>query len=399
MSKSTLTFPFVDLHSRLRPERLERLARNNRRTEPGTAPRPIIEEIADWLFRAQDAIGDGHLPGFYQLQTGWLSVDAETSAAAMATMLSLADALPGHNVIGRAMRLGNALAARRDGSDRSSRITVRSADVAAEAWAILGWIALYEHSAKPECKDAAVVAGDHLIEYQQNSGAITLPHKATAAWALQRLFLLTPKESFRVIADSLGNAVASNSAPDGYLQGCVDAYGADPALIHVAQALHGLLEAGLLSGRRSWILAARRGAQRLRELYREKGTLAGRYGPTWRADHSFNCMAGCAQTALSWLRLYQYGFSDEYYDDAVQIARFITSTIDTRSSDPGIRGGIRAGYPLWIDYHPLAYSAMAAKLALDVFLLEKELSPGRKPFRRLRLKRSAEGGHLEGGTT
>jgi uncharacterized protein YyaL (SSP411 family) len=400
MSESTLEFPFVDLRSRLRPERLEWLARGSSQTAPVPAHRSIIEEIAHWLFRAQEATGDDNLARFYHLQTGWLAVDAETTAAAITTMLSLADALPDHDLIARAIRLGKASTEHGTAAGRSLRKTIPSEDVAAEARAVLGWIALYERTSKPEFKNAALTAGERLVQFQEQGGSnrtFTLPHKSIAAWALWRLFRLQPNKAFRIAADALGNFVAGNCTPEGYLRGCIGANGADPALIHIAQGLHGLLEAGWLSGHRSWIVAARHGAQRLLEFHREKGTLAGRYGPDWRPDYSFNCMAGCAQTALLWLRLYQYGLPDEYSDAATQVARFITSTIDTTNPDSGIRGGIRAGYPLWVDYHPLTYSATAARLALDVFMLKDELSAGRKRYRRLRIKRPAEGGHPKGG--
>ncbi|MFC1475575.1 hypothetical protein ACFLQW_01060 [Candidatus Zixiibacteriota bacterium] len=400
MSESTLTFPFVDLRSRLRPERLERLARRNGQTEQTSARRSIIEEVAGWLWRAQEATGDGCVAQFYHLQTGWLSVDGETTGAAVNTMLALAEILPDRDLIERAIRLGKASMKHDEMGGRSLPKIVNSEDIAAAARAVLGWTALYEQTNDPEFKNEAVTAGKRLVRFQENGlmdHPVTVPHKSIAAWALWRLFCLHPNKTFRITADSLGNSVAGNSTPEGYLRGCIGANGADPSLIHIAQALHGLLEAGLLSGYRSWIVAAHRGAQRLFEFHRQKGTLAGRYGPDWRPDHSFNCMAGCAQTALLWLRLYQYGWPDTYFNAATQVARFITSTIDTANPDPGIRGGIRAGYPLWVDYHPLAYSATAARLALDVFLLEKKLSPTGKRYRRLQIRRPAEGGYPEGG--
>jgi len=227
---------------------------------------------------------------------------------------------------------------------------------------------------------------------------VSVPQRAIITWALECLFHLQPEKQFYRTAEALGSSILGSCAADGYPQGCTGANGTDPALVYLAQTFRGLLESGILSQNRSWIVAAYKGAQRLLESFQQQGTLAGRYGPGWRADYSFNCMAGCAQTALLWLRLYQHGFAEEYFHAATQVARFITSTIDTASPDPGIRGGIRAGYPLWIDYHPLAYSTMAAKLALDVFLLLKKLSPPEIASQRLLLKRPAESGRPEGGT-
>jgi hypothetical protein len=393
MPDKTLTFPFVDLRSRLSPEHLDLRARSNSRPATITRARPLIEEIAAWLCRAQDAAGDGSLPAYYHLQTGWSAVSAEMTGSAICTMLSLADVLPEYHPLDRAVRLGKALA--RTGR---TEIQVRSGHIPQCVWAIPGWIALYERTAKSIFRQAAVNAGKCLMQRctaHTLEQTTTLPQRAMLSAALGRLWRLQPKKPFGLTADFLGMSIMRHCAPNGFLRDCVGANGADPPLVYLAGTYYGLLESGIMSRNRSWMVAAQCGAQRLLELHRQKGTLAGRYGPDWRADHSFSCMAGCAQTAWLWLRLYQLGFADEYYHAASQLTRFVASTVDSTHPDPGIRGGIRAGYPLWIDYHPLTYSTQAAVQALDAFLLEKKLA-GHRPVHKLHLRRPAESGSPEG---
>ncbi len=401
MPESTPTYPFVDLRSRLRPERLERRARKSDQSRSSRRVRPIFEEAARWLCRAQDATGNGGLPGCYHLHSGWAAEAAETTGAAMSTMLSLAEIFPELTPLKRAIRLGKSINTNCETVNPGVAHAVVSEDIVGGAWAILGWLALYEKTGKSVFKLAASRIGNLVVQWHEDGileKMSAMPHQAVLTWALQRLFRADPIESFNTIADTMGNSIVGHCAPDGYLYGGVGANGMDPALIHLAQTLYSLLEAGILARKRTLIIAAQIGARQLYDFYRQRGTLAGRYGPDWRPDHSFNCMAGCAQTALLWLRLYQHGISEDYYPAAAQLARFITSTIDTTNPDPGIRGGIRAGYPLWVDYHPLTYSTMAARLALDVFLLVKELAPEQKPVRRLLFKRPAEPGRPGGGS-
>ena len=392
MSETNLTFPFVDLRSRLRPDRWERLVQDDRQPRSVADRESIIKEVAAWLSRAQNATGGEGIVQFYHLQTGWSAACPETSGAAMTTLLLLAEKYSEGDAIERALRLEPSLTTRHPSPSDQNPAAILSGNVSVEAWAILGWIGLYERTLNERFKTAAIEAGQRLVEFRKGENrvmAFALPHKSIIAWALWRLIRLWPSESLRVAADAYGDSVVACVTPEGYLDGCISAGGADPALIQITQALQGLFESGILAGQRRWISAAQRGARRLLELYREKSTLAGRYGPGWRPDHSFNCMAGCAQTAFLWLRLYQFGLPEKYFDAAVRLTRFIASTVDTTKPDPGVRGGIRAGYPLWVDYHPLAYSALAAKSALDAFLLEDKLTGARMPIRQLRLKKPA----------
>jgi hypothetical protein len=352
-----------------------------------------MREIMGWLFRAQDICGGEAIAEFYHLQTGWSEPCSETAVAMIPTFLSLNQRCANGESLARAIRLGVPEHAAPWLNDRSSAAATRIARIPTLAHTILAWTALYKHTHDPRFQTAAVDAAHRLVEHEQEAvlrQTATHSHRALSAWAILRATADNPTGSLAATALSCAESVARAIDRDGYLHNSFHAETFDPLLLRVARTLHALVEAGLSAGTRSWVDAALRGAQRLLELYRGHDAPGGRSGNRRPASHLFNCMAGCAQTAVLWLHLARQGLGDGFGDAAAHLNRFLASTIDTTNPDPGIRGGVRAGYPLWVDYYPLAYRALAAKFTLDAFLLEDEPVGGPRSVQKLQFKRPAE---------
>jgi len=391
MPGTTLTFPFVDLQQRLQPERLNRLARNGHPARPARRRDTIIEDVAGWLIRAQDKVAGKGVAGSYHLQTGWSTISPEATSSAIPTLLQLAARFSKPSFRERAVQLGLSLAENysKDGNFAIPYDAFNS--ICAALPAISGWVDVYRHTRDIRFKTAACEAGRLLISLPRESPSAVEPlpgYEAQAARALACLNQTWPNTQYQQAAQRFGNAAVDSCSSDGYPFENNNQHGAEPALAKVTAVLYAVLEAGIFSGNQSWIDAAELGARRLHELYRARGTMAGRYGPQWRGDFSFHCMSGCAQTALLWLRLYQLGYPHDYFMAAARVNDFVASTVDINHPDPGIKGGIRAGYPLWVDYYPMTYQAMAAKYALDAWLLEDTLTIKREPKRKLTIKRN-----------
>jgi len=390
MSGTTLTFPFVDLQQRLQPDRLNRLAQNVHPARQAPGRDTIITDVAGWLIRAQDAVAGKGVAGSYHLQTGWSTISPEATSSVIPTLLQLAARFSKHSFSERAVQLGLNLAGN-DTEDSNQAIPYDAPNnLRVAVLAIPTWVDLYRHTRDNRFKTAARGAGQLLIPFPHKNQSVAEPLPGFAAQTARALACLEHTWAgahYRQAAGHFGNAAVGSFSSDGYPFENSSRRGADPALARVAGALTAVLEAGIFAGNQSWIGAAELGARRLYEVYRAKGTLAGRYGPQWRGDFSFHCMSGCAQTASLWLRLYQLGYPHDYFEAAARVNGFVASTVDSSHPDPGINGGIRAGYPLWVDYYPMTYRTMAAKFALDAWLLEDTLTIPREPKRKLTIKR------------
>ncbi len=356
----------------------------------------VIEAVTDWLLRAETVAEGAGISGSYHLQSGWASPSLPVSAMAISSLLGLPQSLNSRfHDIGR--RLGKNLIDCFRANENSLERQTDAALVAITSGTISSAAALVGQAPGDQTVLAMLHAGTLLAEKcreHDHADCLCLSDLARAARALLQLPLPALDGQLCASAFDCGEKVCRRIADDGYPRGSRDRAITGPALIEISHTLYHLWTAGKTANENHWCDAAARGAEKLLQLYAKNRMLAGRYGPDWHGDHSFSCLAGCAQTALLWLNLYQHTKSREYLHAAQRLNRFIAATIDIHNPDPGIRGGVRAGYPLWVNYHPLTYQTEAAILALNSFLTEKQATEVDMPIRKLRLVRPAPSRHI-----
>ena len=78
-------------------------------------------------------------------------------------------------------------------------------------------------------------------------------------------------------------------------------------------------------------------------------------------------------TAIVWFRLFEITGDKKYFDAATRMNRYLSSTQDLTSRDPGIRGGIKGAQPIWGAYGEYEYLNWAVKFFADALLLELKL--------------------------
>jgi len=118
---------------------------------------------------------------------------------------------------------------------------------------------------------------------------------------------------------------------------------------------------------RRYLERATLGADHLVACVQPNGRLPARLNANWQATVSWDCLPGSAQLAALLLRLHRITPDDRYRDTAARLLRFLKSTQNCESVDPGLRGGIKGAFPfdqLYGRFQVLNYSTASFVEAL-----------------------------------
>jgi hypothetical protein len=115
----------------------------------------------------------------------------------------------------------------------------------------------------------------------------------------------------------------------------------------------------------------------LRDEYRHRGRLAGRYGPRFEPAAGFRCLTGEAQIAVVLLRLARTTPGRE--DDAVVARDLLADVARAQLGGPAVgrpsggtiaaHGGVAGSQPLWGEYCSFCALNWATKFFLDGLLI------------------------------
>jgi hypothetical protein len=107
--------------------------------------------------------------------------------------------------------------------------------------------------------------------------------------------------------------------------------------------------------------------------YEIRRFMAGQFDRHWKGAASYRCLTGNAQTAFSWLRLYELTQDARLLNGALKLNDEVKSTQDLKSHNPGIRGGIKGSHPIWGRYIHFSYPNWAAKFFADALMREDKI--------------------------
>jgi hypothetical protein len=250
---------------------------------------------------------------------------------------------------------------------------------------LFGWSRAFLETGNEAFRNAAARAANFLVSAQDADGAwrregskyarpgINL-YDARTAWGLIEAYRVTGNQRHREAGRRNLEFVLSRQCSNGWFPNCCLDDDQRPLLHTIAYTIEGLLEAGVLFEEHRFVDAARRPLDVLLSLQRSDGSLAGRFDCNWRPVAGWTCLTGDAQIALCWLRLFEFTGSKKYLEAARRMNRFVMATQDLKSSNRGVRGGIKGSYPIWGAYSPYEYPNWAAKFFVDALLMEVKLT-------------------------
>lgn len=357
----------------------------------GVARQPVREHavhlraVLEWMCLAQDVRGDkgdaGGVSAGWSFEDGWLPAYPETTGYIIETMLAAAKLLERPELVDRAQRMIDwelSLQAP-DGSFPGHFGEPGSHPVIFNQGQIMhGLLAGYIQLGREDCRQAALRAGQWLVDQQDPDGCFRrfehngVPHvyNTRALWALAALGVVAGNRHFIEAARRNCDWALTQQMPSGWFATNAFIPTREPFTHTIAYAIRGFIEVAVLLGDERYLAAATKAASALMQVQREDGWLAGTYGDGWIPASSYSCVTGVAQMALCWLRLAQIVGDERYREAARRAIGWVKRAQRLDAEDLVVRGAIPGSAPIWGAYSRFEFPNWAAKFFADALMMD-----------------------------
>ena len=204
-------------------------------------------------------------------------------------------------------------------------------------------------------------------------------YNARVAWALAEASRRLGAPELRAAAARCLRAVARRQHDDGWFPDCCLSDPRRPLLHTIAYTIRGLLEGGRVLEDEALIAAAACAAERVALAVEPDGRLPGRFAAGWHPAGSWSCLTGQAQMANIWLRLFAITRERKWLEPVEPVLRFLKSTQNRTSRNPGVRGGIKGSFPLGAEYGSYQILNWATKFFMDALMRDERRQAGVEP--------------------
>jgi hypothetical protein len=338
-----------------------------------------LKEAFAWLCRAQDANPDRGVSHSYLIGTGWAPSYPETTGYIIPTFLNWSILTGSGDARRRALQMADWELSVQLDCGAIPALSNREPVVFDTGQVLFGWLAAHAETGDPHYLEAAVKGGNWLLAQRDSDhvwrkfGNPGSPepnlYNVRFAWALLDLFRVTGDRRYRVTVEQFIDWVLAQEEERGWFRYNCLTDNDHPLLHTIAYTAQGLLESGLILGDDRCLQAVGRMADELAGKVGSNGRMAGRFGRGWQPAASWACLTGMAQMAIVWQRLDQVGGQGRYRAVAQKAIGFLTHTQNVKTSNEGIRGGIKGSFPVNGDYGAWRMLNWAAKFFVDALIL------------------------------
>ena len=363
---------------------------------PSTRPiRDHIQGLLDWILKAQRATPDDGVSQSYHIQWGkWQPSYPETTGYIICSMIRAANAGFGNRDELResARRMGEWLADVQlsDGAFQGGPVGQKNPKPAifntGQILKGLGDLIREGLDSTGRLRKSADRAAAWMVEMQDADGGwrrglsvlANSPIRAyniRAAWGLARYGQIVGENAFVQAGILNGDWLLSVQSADGWFEHMNFDLGVDPLLHTVAYTINGLMELGVLSGRKDFIQACRIPAGLVAELQNPStGGVPGQIARGYRAAVDWYNTTATAQMAIIWFRLAELTGEKSWVSYAKLANDFNRSLHELDSPDERIRGGLIGCWPVHAGYGKYWYMNWTQKFFLDSLLAEAGIS-------------------------
>jgi hypothetical protein len=356
--------------------------------------RDHLDETMAWLARAQDFGSGGGISGGYSLIQGWLPPYPETTGYIIPTFFDYNSLVGRQELVTRAVRMADwelsvqlSCGAVQAGVYRGAGTDRRPA-VFNTGQVILGWCRAYSETKNNSYLQAAMKAGDWLISVQTSEGSWrqAAPETETdvhaydvrTAWSLLELHLLVGDKRYSDAGQRNLDWSLSLQRGNGWFEHNAFFISRErwryPFTHTIAYVMEGFQEAERITGDKRYGQALGKVAEKLLEITERSPFLQGHFDSDWGSLASYCCLTGSAQIAGVFLRLFLQTNDVRYKRAGLALNNFVKGTQDLRSTQLGIRGGVKGSWPIYGRYTPFIYVNWAAKFFADSLMLEEKIN-------------------------
>lgn len=346
-----------------------------------------LKATMGWLARAQDICHGKGVANVFYLKSGWGVAYPETSGYILATYLVYADYSGDKSFAARAAQIGDweIDIQASNGGTFSSEI-LQQTRVFNTGQVILGWCMLFERTEEAKYLQAAIRAGDYLLNEQEADGAWrkdtycgARTYHARVDWALLRLAQISGLERYAAAAVKNLRWVLEQQMENGWFDQC--GFKQDLPIMHViVYTLRGLLECALTNNAVVKDLgvmpAVVKGADALCRTLQERpvanicGMIPTSFDKNWQSQDNDSCLTGNAQLACFLYRLSQCTHDLKYRAVADSVLSATKRTQIVETSILPLKGAIAGSYPFPHGYIPNGFPNWAAKFFADALLMK-----------------------------
>ncbi len=351
---------------------------------------PFHKEIAlkkamSWLLHSQKSSIDG---GFstYKTIEGWTSSYPETSGYIIPTLLSFKKFSREENNIKHITACADWLLSiqKPSGGWQSMYVADDRPEVVFNTGQVIGGLTeMYTYTGDGKYLNSILKACDWLCSIQEEDGSWkkfafmnqSRVYDSYVDYPLLKVYKITGNERYRKTALKNLEWIIKKHQTNGWLEDCDNTlkHNDRPITHTIAYTLDGLLESGLLLKDERFILAAKKAADKLLEIFNEQGFLNGRYDRNWLGSEYMIC-TGCAQMAIVWLKLYKVYKNETYLYTASKMNTMLVFIQNrTFNENTNTKGAMPGSFPFWGKYEPFAFPNWATKYLADSLMLELEL--------------------------
>lgn len=356
-----------------------------------------LEAALGWIARAQDATPDDGIARGYSVlyspyfrSRGWQPSYPETTGYLIPTLFEAARELNQPALAERARRAADWEIAIQlpSGAVQGGVIGEgRSPAIFNTGQVMFGWLAAWEVTGEPRYADALRRAGRYLVSVMDERGIFlqgesdfarkdaTL-YNARVTWALAEVGQVLSEPEFTRAARQHLHMVTSRQTGNGWFPDCCLTDPQRPLLHTIAYTIRGLLEGGRVLGDRQILDAGIRAASAILPQVRADGWLPGRFAADWSGATSWSCLTGDVQMANNWMRLHAITGDPRWLEPIPRVLEFVKRTQNRRSSDPGLRGGIKGAAPMSGDYGRYEILNWATKYFADALMRHDQILRG-----------------------
>lgn len=348
-----------------------------------------LDAAADWLARAQDATPDDGVAANYDTKKKqWAASYPETTGYIIPTLYRYAELTGRQEFHERATRMANWESSIQfdDGGIRAGTMDADQVvpTIFNTGQVLFGWAAAWEQTRDERFKDSLQRAADWLVKVQDDDGAwrqfaspfaahTVNTYNTRVAFGLARAGEVLREPRYAQAAQANVEWALTQASNNGWLANNDLEDNSRPLTHTIAYAIRGILEVGLLTGRKDFVATATNMATAVAGTQHENGSLPGRLNQEWQPAARWSCLTGNAQMAIIWQLLSETSGKGEWRGYTERCVEFVQSTQDISNIDPNRRGGIAGSWPRSGGYMQWRYPNWAAKFFMDAIMLSLQV--------------------------